>query len=68
MLLLGEQRHDRCEQFARVNSLTVTRQRRDCYLIPGTSVPESSTISTRLPSHPLLTLTKCFSAKLRRQS
>jgi len=37
-----------------VNSLpkTVTRQRRGCDLNPGPSVPESSTLSTRLPSHP----------------
>jgi len=32
-----------------VNSLpkTVTRQRRDCYLNPGPSAPESSTLTTR---------------------
>ena len=37
-----------------VNSLpkTVTRQRLGCDLNPGPSVPESSTLSTRLPSHP----------------
>ena len=37
-----------------VNSLpkTVTRQRRDCDLNPGPSAPESSTLITRLPSHP----------------
>jgi len=37
-----------------VNSLpkTVTRQRRDCDLNPGPSVPESSTLTTWLPSHP----------------
>jgi len=36
-----------------VNSLpkTVTRHRRDCDLNPGPSVPESSTLTTRLPSH-----------------
>ena len=36
----------------RVNSLpkTVTRQRRDCDLNPGRSAPESSTLTTRLPS------------------
>jgi len=36
-----------------VNSLpkTVTRQRRGCDLNPGTA-PESSTLTTRLPSHP----------------
>ena len=35
------------------NSLpkTVTRERRDCYLNPGgPSVPESSTLTTRLPA------------------
>jgi len=38
----------------RVNSLpkTVTRQRRECDLNPGPSAPESSTLSTRLSSHP----------------
>jgi len=38
-----------------VNSLpkTVTRQRRDCGLNPGPSVPESSTLTTRIPSHPV---------------
>ena len=37
-----------------MNSLpkTVTRQRRDCNLNPGPSVPESSTLTTRLLSHP----------------
>ena len=37
-----------------VNSLpkTVTRQRRDCDLNPGPTAPESSTLTTRLPSHP----------------
>ena len=37
-----------------VNSLpkTVTRQRRGCDLNPGSSVPESSTLTTLLPSHP----------------
>jgi len=32
---------------------TVTRHRRDCDLNPGPSEPESSTLITRLPSHPL---------------
>jgi len=38
-----------------VNSLpkTVTRQRRGCDFNPGPSAPESSTLTTRLPSHPL---------------
>ena len=37
-----------------MNSLpkTVIRQRRDCDLNPGPSAPESSTLTTRLPSHP----------------
>jgi len=41
-----------------VNSLpkTVTRQRRDCDLNPGTYAPESRTLTTRLPSHPSLAL------------
>jgi len=36
-----------------VNSLpkTVTQQRRDCDLNPGPTAPESSTLTTRLPSH-----------------
>jgi len=39
-----------------VNSLpkTVTRQRRGCDLSPDPSAPESSTLTTRLPSHPEL--------------
>ena len=38
-----------------VNSLpeTVTGQRRGCDLNPGPSAPESSTLTTRLPSHPV---------------
>jgi len=38
-----------------VNSLpkTVTRQRHDCDLNPGPSVPEFSTLTARLPSHPV---------------
>ena len=41
-----------------VNSLpkTVTRQRRDCDLNPGPSAPESSTLTTRLPSHQISTV------------
>jgi len=31
---------------------TVTRQRCDCDLNPGPSAHESSTLTTRLPSHP----------------
>jgi len=43
-----------------VNSLpkTVSRQRRDCDLNPGSSAPESSTLTTRLPSHPTLDIDK----------
>jgi len=39
----------------RLNSLpkTVTRHRRDCDLNPGPSAPESSTLTTQLPSHPI---------------
>ena len=38
-----------------VNSLheTVTQQRRGCNLNPGPTAPESSTLTTRLPSHPV---------------
>ena len=47
------------------NSLpkTVTRQRRDCSLNLGPSAPESSTLATRLPSHPLF-LVPSFSSFL----
>ena len=36
-----------------VNSLpkTITRQRRGCDLNPGPTAPESSVLTTRLPSH-----------------
>ena len=39
-----------------VNSLpkTVTRQRRDCDSNPGPSAPQSSTLTTRLLSYPLI--------------
>jgi len=48
-----------------VNSLpkTVTRQRRDCDLNPGPSASESSTLTTRLPSHRVLTGTNQFLLK-----
>ena len=38
-----------------VNSLpkTVTRQRRGCDLNPSPAAPESSTLTTRLPSQPV---------------
>ena len=40
-----------------VNSLpkTVARQRRGCDLNPDPTAPESSTLTTRLPSHPMAT-------------
>jgi len=41
--LLGEQRHDGCEQL--VELLGPTRQRRGCDLNPGPSAPESSTLT-----------------------
>ena len=45
-----------------VNSLpkTVTRQRRDCDLNPGHSAPDSSTLTTRLPSHPIIGVARIF--------
>ena len=45
-----------------MNSLpkTVTRQRRDCDLNPDPSAPESSTLTTRLPSHPRVLLALCL--------
>ena len=51
-----------------VNSLpkTVTRQRRDCDLNPDPSAPESSTLTTWLPSYPnhALAITKNQNAAL----
>jgi len=43
-----------------MNSLpkTVIRQRRGCDLNPGPSAPESSTLTTRLPSHPIIIIIK----------
>ena len=43
-----------------VNSLpkTVSRQRRDCDLNPLSTAPESSPLTTRLPSHPDLHICK----------
>ena len=45
-----------------MNSLpkTVTRQRRDCDLNPGPSAPESSTLTTRLPSHSVVAVVVVF--------
>ena len=47
------------------NSLpkNVIRQRRDCDLNPGPSAPESSTLTTRLPSHLHLSDHKKISVK-----
>jgi len=42
--LLGERRHDGCEQFAKDCG---------CDLNPGPTAPESSTLTTRLSSHPV---------------
>ena len=50
VLLLGEQRHDGCEQFAEDCYPTASR----LWFEPGPSAPESSTLTTRLPSHPVL--------------
>ena len=49
-----------------MNSLpkTVTRQRRDCDLNPGSSAPESNTITTRLPSHPFVGLERAIESCL----
>jgi len=49
-----------------VNSLpkTVTRQRRGCDFNPGPSASESSTLTTRLPSHLWLTRRKMAADKL----
>jgi len=50
-----------------VNSLpkTVTRQHRGCDLNPGLSATGSSTLTTRLPSHPFFVHTRvlCFDNK-----
>jgi len=53
-----------------VNSLpkTVIRQRRGCDLNPGPSAPESSTLTTRLPSHPILLVRSVNCLQLFRQS
>jgi len=49
-----------------VNSLpkTVTLQRRDCDLNLGPFAPESSTLTTRLPSHPQCSAANAGSALL----
>ena len=44
----GEQRHNGCEQFTQDCYPTASRLRSE----PGPSAPESSTLTTRLPSHP----------------
>ena len=48
ILLLGEFRHDGCEQFAQDCYPTASQLRFE----PGPSAPESSTLTTRLASHP----------------
>jgi len=58
--LLGKQRYDGCEQFVR----TVTRQRRGCDLNRGPTAPESSMLTTRLPSHRFLHRIKLLYTKL----
>jgi len=52
-----------------VNSLpkTVTRRRRGCDLNPGPSAPESTTLTTRLPSHPFPVI-KCKKINFQRES
>jgi len=45
---------------------TVTRERRGCDLNPGPSAPESSTLTTPLPSHPRLPESK-KNERLKRQ-
>ena len=47
-----------------MNSLpkTVTRQRHNCDLNPGPSAPESSTLTTRLSSHPVI-IVGCVKSK-----
>ena len=64
--LLSDRPAESCYQFCclanrstmGVNSLpkTVTRQHHDCDLNPGPSAPESSTLTTRLPSHPYINI------------
>jgi len=53
-----------------VNSLpkTVTRQRRGCDLNPGLVCPESSTLTTRLLSHPFLLVSKSVERELKEES
>ena len=43
-----------------VNSLPKTVTRRGCDLNPGPTAPESSTLTTRLPSHPSVECKKIF--------
>ena len=53
-----------------VNSLpkTVTRQRRGCDLNPGPTAPESSTLTTRLPSHPSAITVRTYDAVCERST
>ena len=50
-----------------VNSLpkTVNRQRRDCNLNPGPSAPESSTLTTRLPSTLMMCIYCCIIGQMK---
>ena len=50
ILLLGEQRRNGCEQFAQDCCYSTASRLR---FEPGPSAPESSTLTTRLPSHPI---------------
>jgi len=61
---------NRCTTGVSSLTKTVTRQRRGCDLNPGPSAPESSTLTTRLPSHPLghrRTHTKRLALSVRRR-
>jgi len=51
-----------------VNSLpkNVTRQRHVCDLNPGPSASESSTLTTRLPSHPFRLVIRYFGEAVQR--
>ena len=62
ILLLGEQRHNGCKQFAWDCYPTASRLRFE----PGLSAPESSTLTTRLPSHPRLEIRRTKSPHCRR--
>ena len=63
ILLLSEQRHDGCEQFAK----TVTRQHCGCDLNPGPSVPESSMLTNSVTEPPVTSLTTIHHSSIARQ-